>query len=174
MSDITQLHYEWIKSMSTEKKISNKFSNEMEFELDSNQLVKIKQFEWEKLKLDKNKWDSDLYDEAIEQDDFEFVKWLVKNKCSFGMFTFTQAVRFGNLDICKFLFTNSCPFDYLTMSNGATHSSINNDLTIIKWLKLNGCEWGGCFTQDMFIIKKNKFVCEWLKLNGCVWKNLYD
>ena len=81
-----------------------------------------------------------IFNDAIENDKFEIVKWMLykfKKHPSglFDFFTFNRAVENGNLEIMKLLLENSCPLNFLVFETATQKGNPE----IIQWLCDNGC-----------------------------------
>lgn len=173
--EIKELHYNWLYPIIKTNKLRNKLNIDLEEFVDIDLLEKneAEYNNWAKLKYEVGFLDGSILDEAIESNNLIKVKWLVKNNCGGSILTFSSATRNGNKKIIDILIYYGYKFDYFTLANACVYSSITNDLTNLDYLKSLGCDWGECFSQDMFIIKKNHLVIDWLKRNKCVWKCLY-
>jgi hypothetical protein len=106
---------------------------------------------------------------AIERDDLENVKWLIKHGCPCDEEAAISAADKGYLHIIKFLHKKNQPIDSITPSTAAA----GGYLDIIKYCVKNDIEW-----SDDVIINAATFnqfeVCKWINEEGyddytCEW-----
>ena len=72
---------------------------------------------------------------AAKLGNFEVMKWLHKNDCSWHEWTCAWAAKGGYFEILKWARENGCPWNTFTCSNAASRGYFD----ILKWAHKEGC-----------------------------------
>jgi hypothetical protein len=100
-----------------------------------------------------------------QNDSFDILKLIKKNKHSWDKHTFEYAIRGGNLDILKRLKEEGCPWDEKTSHFAAKQ----NMFDILKWLVNNGCPVD--MSTYIYMVKHGYMnMARWIKKNILIFK----
>lgn len=111
------------------------------------------------------KIDNAIIEQILSKEKYDFVQFIINHYYPIDDNILNLCIKSRNKEQIKKLLDLGCKWTIYSFSYGAS----TLDITLLKWLKDNGCFWGILHPDHLTIIKSNNNIITWLKENKCNW-----
>ena len=118
-----------------------------------------------RIQLKSGKIDNAIIEQVLSEEKYDFVQFIISNHYPIDDNILNLCIKSRNKEQIKKLLDLGCKWTIYSFSYGA----LTLDITLLKWLKDNGCFWGILHPDHLTIIKSNNNIITWLKENKCNW-----